>query len=125
MLYDGLFGHAIGWLIPGTFLDRASLKGLRHQTSYLFSAQGNKRSIFVLVELGTKIQRVYSRIESIDDEEIFRFAKQPALFYELSFLCNQRHSQLAALITHDGGRFQQDQPIACLCIVGVDRNMLP
>ena len=92
MLYNRFFGHTIGWLIPRTFLDCASLKRLRHQTSYLISTQGDERSILILVQLGTKIQHVYSRIVSIDDKELLRLSEQPALLYEPSLLRGQRNS---------------------------------
>jgi hypothetical protein len=122
MFYNRFFGNTVGRLIPGPFFDRPRLERLSHQLTYLISAQGNERPFVVFVELGTKIQRVYARVVSIDDEELLRLSEQPALLYELSLLRGQRNSSPPAMGAYDGGRFQQHQPIPCPGVVGVDRN---
>jgi hypothetical protein len=80
----GLITASSGKLSEGSYQGRFSiaptLKRLGHQLSYLFSAQGDKRTVLVLVELGTKIQSVYSWIISIDNQEVLRFAETTCAF---------------------------------------------
>jgi hypothetical protein len=65
---------------------------------------------------------VYSRIISVDNNEVFRFAEQFSLFDELPLLRGQRNSELVAFVAHNGSRFQQYKPIPRLRVISMNWN---
>jgi hypothetical protein len=92
-------------------------ESLCHQLSNFLSTQGDKRAVLALVELGTKIQRVYSWIIAVYDKEMLRFSEQFALCYKRSFLRRERDSEPIALMADDRGRLQQNKPISRIGVV--------
>jgi hypothetical protein len=95
---------------------------LRHQLPDLGPGKRNKRAALVLVELRAEIQRMYSRIIPFDDDKMLGFAEQLPSLDELAFLRRERNPEPVALLADDRGRLQQNQPIARVGVIGVDRN---
>jgi hypothetical protein len=78
--------------------------------------------MIVLVELGTKIQRVDPGIISVHNEEVLRFPKQAVPFYDFSFERGLGNPQLIARRTDDSVGLQQDNPIILPGVFRVDED---
>jgi hypothetical protein len=95
---------------------------LCHQLPDFGAVQRDETTFFVLVELRAKIERVYSRIVSIQNKEALRLTEEPSLCHELPVLRREGDSELVAFLADDGGRLQKNQPVLCVRVVFVDGN---